>query len=229
MAKISERAKELYDAAKKKVADNWSSYPEGLKEQYKIQLERLDNGCAPCEVILTPGFLTFPNPPVPGKKYFTLLFCLNHPFSRGTIHATSSDPTKNPEFDPHYFEHDLDLQTFVELCKFARKMSKTAPLRELLKENPEINPGVDVDSDAKLGDFIKNYASTTFHTIGSLSMLPHEKGGVVDSNLKVYGTSNIRVVDLSVVPLQPASHTLSVAYAIGSYGAEIIKNTLWRP
>lgn len=64
-------------------------------------------------------------------------------------------------------------------------------------------------------------------TVGTLSMLPKEKGGVVDNELKVpvsrhcllscnlidlqvYGTSNIRVADLSIVPLHIAAHTMSV-------------------
>ena len=38
-------------------------------------------------------------------------------------------------------------------------------------------------------------------------MLPRDKHGVVDTNLKVYGTSNLRVADLSIVPLQVAAHT----------------------
>ena len=38
-------------------------------------------------------------------------------------------------------------------------------------------------------------------------MLPKDKGGVVDSNLKVYGTTNLRVADLSVVPLHVSTHT----------------------
>lgn len=37
-------------------------------------------------------------------------------------------------------------------------------------------------------------------------MLPRDKNGVVDQQLKVYGTRNIRVVDLSVVPLMPSVH-----------------------
>ena len=40
-------------------------------------------------------------------------------------------------------------------------------------------------------------------------MLPREKNGVVDANLRVYGTKNIRVADLSIVPLHFASHTQS--------------------
>lgn len=38
-------------------------------------------------------------------------------------------------------------------------------------------------------------------------MLPRDKGGVVDPTLKVYGTTNLRVVDLSIVPLHFAAHS----------------------
>ena len=38
-------------------------------------------------------------------------------------------------------------------------------------------------------------------------MLPREKNGVVDASLRVYGTKNLRVVDLSVIPLHIAAHT----------------------
>lgn len=37
--------------------------------------------------------------------------------------------------------------------------------------------------------------------------MPKDKGGVVDTNLKVYGTKNIRVADLSVLPVITAVHT----------------------
>jgi len=37
-------------------------------------------------------------------------------------------------------------------------------------------------------------------------MLPLELGGVVDPNLKVYGTANVRVVDASIFPIQFAAH-----------------------
>lgn len=43
-------------------------------------------------------------------------------------------------------------------------------------------------------------------TIGTASMLPRSAGGVVDPELLVYGTENIRVVDLSIIPLEVASH-----------------------
>ncbi|EIW80025.1 alcohol oxidase [Coniophora puteana RWD-64-598 SS2] len=213
---VSTRAEEIYEKARKKIDDEWDKYPEGLRQQYKIQLERLDSDSPACELIAFPGFLSAPNPPEPGKKYITLACALNHNFSRGTTHSVSSDPRDHPAFDPHYFEHDIDLQTFVELAKFVRRWSHTKPLATLIKK--EVNPGNDCMEDPQLADWIKSTFSSTFHTAGTLTMVPKERGGVVDSNLMVYGTTNIRVADLSIVPLHIAAHTLSVAYAIGAQG-----------
>ncbi|KAH9036445.1 alcohol oxidase, partial [Lactarius pseudohatsudake] len=60
-------------------------------------------------------------------------------------------------------------------------------------------------------------------TVGSCSMLPREDGGVVDNKLKVYGTTNVHVIDLSIIPLHIGAHTQATVYAIGELGADIIK------
>lgn len=39
------------------------------------------------------------------------------------------------------------------------------------------------------------------HPLGTAAMMARELGGVVNSRLRVYGTSNVRVCDASVVPL----------------------------
>ena len=44
-------------------------------------------------------------------------------------------------------------------------------------------------------------------TTGTLSMVPRSSNGVVDPELLVYGTENVRVVDLSIMPLHIAAHT----------------------
>lgn len=72
-------------------------------------------------------------------------------------------------------------------------------------------------------------------------MLPKELDGVVDPKLIVYGTSNLRVVDISVMPFVshtslPAhpslthspvqmigSHLMGTAYVIGEKAADMIK------
>ena len=54
-------------------------------------------------------------------------------------------------------------------------------------------------------------------------MLPREDGGVVSPKLIVYGTTNVRVVDLSIVPLHVGSHVQTAAYAIAEKAADMIK------
>ncbi|KAF5336807.1 hypothetical protein D9758_015848 [Tetrapyrgos nigripes] len=222
-----ERAKEIYAAEKKKIAEELKSglYPPGLKEQYDLLLEVLDperpEGHPSVEIIGFPGYQSFPKAPIPGKKYYSLCSAINHNFSRGTVHATSNDPFKNPEIDPHHFEHDIEAQNFVEVAKFLRKLAQTAPLSDILKL--EYNPGAEVQSQEDLEDWIKKGSITAHHTIGSCSMLPRELNGVVDANLKVYGTKNVRVADLSIVPLHFAAHTQSTAYVIGERAADIIR------
>jgi choline dehydrogenase-like flavoprotein len=54
-------------------------------------------------------------------------------------------------------------------------------------------------------------------------MMPENLGGVVDSTLKVYGTSNLRVVDTSLFPIIPGGHLQSVAYAVAERVVEIIR------
>lgn len=64
------------------------------------------------------------------------------------------------------------------------------------------------------------------HLVGTASMLPKELGGVVDANLLVYGTENVRVVDASVLPGQISGHLTSLIYAVSERAADIIKETL---
>lgn len=46
-------------------------------------------------------------------------------------------------------------------------------------------------------------------------MLPRDKGGVVDPKLKVYGTTNVRVVDISIIPLHVGAHTQCKFFMVG--------------
>lgn len=47
--------------------------------------------------------------------------------------------------------------------------------------------------------------------------------GVVDAHLKVYDTTNLRVVDASIIPIQISAHPTSSLYGIAEKAADIIK------
>ncbi|KAJ7227280.1 alcohol oxidase [Mycena pura] len=201
-----------------------------LQKQYQIQIKHLQDREPSCEFILSPRYLPGPNPPAIGKQYVTMSTFINHPFSRGTIHVASNDPMAQSSIDPHYFEHDYDLLQFVEQIKFCRKILNQEPLKKHLT-GFELNPGLEVQTDEQIADFLRSAISTTWHTIGSCSMLPLTDGGVVDKTLKVYNTTNIRVVDISVVPLHIGAHLQFWAQQLrcassrctGSQAADIIK------
>ena len=57
-------------------------------------------------------------------------------------------------------------------------------------------------------------------------MMARELGGVVDSQLKVYETSNVRVVDASIIPMQVSGHPTALLYAVTERAANIIKGLL---
>ncbi|THG98101.1 hypothetical protein EW026_g4042 [Hermanssonia centrifuga] len=173
--KVTSQAGTIYQYIKEMISDmDPETSPPGLMEQYKIMLERFEpgKGSPGCEFISFPGLLSHPNPPADGKRYVTILAATNHTFSRGTIvsptvtvcaelvsvplliilmeikHSTSSNPTKDPEFDAHYFEQMVDLDIFTEMCKFARKLADVEPLKDMIVK--ELNPGAEVQTDEQL-------------------------------------------------------------------------------
>ena len=64
------------------------------------------------------------------------------------------------------------------------------------------------------------------HPLGTAAMMPKELGGVVDAELKVYGTENVRVVDASVMPFQVSGHLTSTIYAIAEKASDMIKKSI---
>ncbi|KAH9850810.1 GMC oxidoreductase [Lenzites betulinus] len=220
LSQISSKAADIIKATEEKIAKNADNYPPGLLDQYKISLERLKNGIG-CEYITFPGMCSRPNPPAEGKRYISFYVATNHTFSRGTIHAASKDPAVDPEFDPRYFDEEVDVQVWLEMVKFARNLRNISPLKEMT--TTELNPGPEVQTDEEIVAWMKENMSTTWHTASSCSMLPKCSGGVVDPELKVYGTKNLRVVDLSVVPLHFAAHPQASVYGIAEKAADIIQ------
>lgn len=53
-----------------------------------------------------------------------------------------------------------------------------------------------------------------------------ELRGVVNERLIVYGTTNLRVVDASIMPFEPRGNIQSSAYAIAERVADIIRQVL---
>lgn len=149
----------------------------------------------------------------------SLTVSVMHPLSRGVVYINSADPFEPPLLDPRWLSNPTDRSILIEALKFNRQILATPSMLEL--QAAQFVPPVNAD-DAALNQVINNGIRTEFHPSGTLAMLPLAMGGVVDSNLLVYGTQNLRVVDASIFPLVPAAHLQAVVYAV----AEKVSSTL---
>ncbi|CDO72925.1 GMC oxidoreductase [Trametes cinnabarina] len=154
--------------------------------------------------------------------------------------VSAADPTAAPAIDPNYFSNPLDLEMLLNAFKFTLdKLYKTSPFGDVVRKIVTPRPEV-AASDAALEEYIKDNCGCVYHPLGTASMLPQEDGGVVDPELKVYGTVNVRVVrpiirrrlhvadwerqvDASVIPLELSAHTQATVYATAEKAADIIK------
>ncbi|EKM53786.1 uncharacterized protein PHACADRAFT_125734 [Phanerochaete carnosa HHB-10118-sp] len=210
----SERAEQLVQKQRAKFAKG--DYSPGLKASYEKQLELLANPKVPdFEIFFFPSTFPIP-PPEPSKPHVGIYSLVSRPFTRGTIHVQSADPKAWPAIDPHYFEEDIDMDIMVDAMKFIRKVTRTEPFKSLVVE--EQLPGPNVNTDEEISAYVRKNTCSSFHTTGSMSMMPRDKGGVVDPRFRVYGTKNIRVVDLSILPIHTAVHPQATVYAIAEMG-----------
>lgn len=146
---------------------------------------------------------------------------LQHPYSRGSVTAPSKSIFDAPIADAGFLRNPLDTVLLREAVRYSRHLVAQPSIAEL--KPFEAVPGANVTSDADIDAYIKNSASTLWHPAGSCKLAKREQGGVVNGELKVYGVDGLRVVDASVFPMLPATHTMTTVYAVAERGADIIK------
>ncbi|PIL24204.1 hypothetical protein GSI_13957 [Ganoderma sinense ZZ0214-1] len=198
----------------------------GLKKQLTAQSTwflQSNSTSAEGELISYNNFLASSGlKPEPGKRYSSMGCTIMHPLSRGSVHIVSKDPTVPPAIDTNLFSNTLDLEMVLAVLKFARQVYETNPIRQHVVRRV-VPTEEDYRTDDSLKEYIKNTCGCVYHPVGTAAMMPQEDGGVVDPELRVYGTSNVRVVDASVLPLQLAAHTQATVYAIAEKAADVIK------
>ncbi|KAG8903233.1 hypothetical protein FRC00_000217 [Tulasnella sp. 408] len=157
-----------------------------------------------------------------GDDTFSVQAALQHPFSMGELYIATPNPFDYPVINPNYFSHPADIVMLREGIKLARKIGQTSPLSDSVIS--EAVPGPDVQTDEQWEAWLRTVIGTEYHPGCTCSMMPLEFGGVVDANLKVYGTSNLRVADSSVFPIQFAAHLMAPTYGLAEQAAMIIKS-----
>jgi choline dehydrogenase-like flavoprotein len=173
--------------------------------------------------IKVPGSMADYTMPERPENFITVMAMLNHPFSRGSVHITSGDVHEKPSWDPNFGSNPLDFDILGRHVQFVERIIETEPFSDILKSDGARFPDVRGDTMEGAVEIIRRSLVSLYHPAGSCGMRPRDKGGVVDSRLRVYGVKGLRVVDASIFPLEPAGNIQSTVYAVGEKAADIIK------
>ncbi|KAE8220564.1 hypothetical protein CF319_g5929 [Tilletia indica] len=207
-----------------------AAYVSGLKTPYNVTLkkqleflQKYPETISQMELIGIDGYFASTGAPEAGKNYVTFLAAQQHLFARGNIHINTSSPLSAPIIVPRYYENDYDIDISVAGTEYLRKIANATNYASYIAK--EVVPGPQSD----MAQFVRDSASTEYHGLGTCSMLPRNQGGVVNNKLVVYGTSNVRVADASVIPLHVSAHIQATIYGVGEFAADIIRGRvlLW--
>ncbi|KAF9002545.1 hypothetical protein BDQ17DRAFT_1357062 [Cyathus striatus] len=203
---ISTRAKSI-------VSSGAAVSVNGMEKMLTIQAREMGQESAP---VVEFDYLFLPGTGLVGSSSWILL-----PQSRGTVHIVSSDPRVPPTVNPNYLAVPQDFSLLVNTSIALRRIFTAPAIQQFV--GSEIIPGADVQSDEEFVNFVTNNFAAVLHPIGSLSMLPKDLGGAVDSKLRVYGVRGVRVADASVLPIQISAHLSSTVYGIAEKAADLIR------
>ena len=88
----------------------------------------------------------------------------------------------------------------------------------------EFRASAEARSDDEIAAFIRQYADTIYHPVGSCRMGPGAQD-VVDAQLRVHGIAGLRVVDASVMPRIVSGNTNAPTIMIAEKAADLIKRS----
>ena len=161
--------------------------------------------------------------PLRQTRSFQYLPMLMQPRTKGKLRLKSDNPFNHPIFDYNYFEDDRDLEALVYGIKMAINVTGQEPFRRLgveLYTKPLLGcEHLEFNTHEYWRCYVMTLTATFHHQVGTTAM-----GKVVDERLNVYGISNLRIVDIGVLPLPVSAHTSAVAFMLGEKAADIIKD-----
>lgn len=149
----------------------------------------------------------------------TIASCGLRPTSRGSTHITSANNQDAPAIQLNYLQSQHDQQVAIAAFRKAREITRQQAMQDLGSE--ELEPGLNVDSDNDILDYIRRSGEPVHHLAGTCKM-GRDVMAVVDENLCVHGVEGLRVADASVMPEIISGNTHAACVMIGEKAADLI-------
>ena len=146
----------------------------------------------------------------------TINTCNLRPRSIGSVTLHTADPTVQPAIDPAFVTDAYDWDISMEGFRWGRRILASQAFRPYVVR--EHMPGVGVQTDEQIRDYIRQWSKTDYHPVGSCKMGDDELA-VVDQELRVRGLKGLRVIDASIMPRLISGNTQATSIMIGEKGA----------
>ena len=159
-------------------------------------------------------------PPVDdGIPRFTIIPGVTRLQSRGTVRLAPSGSPDRLEIDHAYFAEPDDMKALIEAVRQSRQIAVSTAFDDW--SSGEYFPGPTVETDAEISRFICQNVSTWFHPAGSCKM-GTTADSVVGPDLRVVGTSGLRVADASIMPTVVTVNTNAASMMIGWKAGDLL-------
>jgi len=153
------------------------------------------------------------------REGFSCRIMLLRPLSRGIVALRSDDPFDAPRVTFAHLSHPAEMCRLLAGVRRMRGVFAAAAFAGLCGE--ELEPGISVQDDAGLTQWIRARADMQCHPAGTCAM-GTEQDAVVDARLRVYGVDGLRVADASIMPRIVGGGTLASTVMIAENAADLI-------
>ena len=127
---------------------------------------------------------------------------------------------RQPLIDPNYLSVQSDIDTMVDGYKRMMEIMNSEPLSNY----KNIRNPIDINNDQAIVNALRERSDTIYHPVGTCKM-GNDEMAVVDSELRVKGVENLRVVDASIMPTLVGGNTNAPSMMIGEKAADMIRNS----
>ena len=164
-------------------------------------------------------FLADPNFKLAKQSGVTAIMGILRSESTGSIHVSSKTPDKPPAIRFNFLSAQLDRDVTLAAMRMTRRIMTAPAMRGIATS--EISPGVNIQADDELLDWVSKNAETTYHPIGTCKM-GSDPMAVVDDQLRVHGMEGLRVADASIMPTLTSGNTNAPSIMIGEKASRMV-------
>jgi len=147
----------------------------------------------------------------------------NKPNSRGHVRIKSGNPHQAPSILFNYLESEQDRQDWRDCIRLTREILQQSSLGKY--RGDEIQPGMDVKSDAAIDRWVVDNVESAYHPSCSVKLgADDDPMAVLDSACRVRGASGLRVVDSSIFPTISNGNLNAPTMMVAERAADLIKD-----